>query len=229
MITANSSTLAGEARLAAIEALAETLAASLRPSIPPECSDMHHQLLLLLAEGQSVAPERLAQALGQPLETVLALLKKRPSFEWNAAGHIVGAGITLRPTPHRVELAGRVLYTWCALDALMVPALVGQRVTVTSPCAATRVPVRVTVASDGVKQVEPLEAIVSLVASEASSDVRCVFCSYVNFFASDAVAAAWLAEHPAATTLPVADAFQLGQRLTQTVFRHWAGSPASSR
>ena len=103
----------------------------------------------------------------------------------------------------------------------MFPALIGQTVRVESPCASTGHPVRVTVTPEGVQQVEPPDAVVSVVAPEASPDVRRVFCDYVNFFSSDEAAADWLAEHPGATTLPVAEAYQLGRRLTESVFRHW--------
>jgi alkylmercury lyase len=152
----------------------------------------------------------------------MAILRQRPSIEWDEGGNIVGAGLTLRPTPHRFKLKDRTLFTWCALDSLMFPGLVGQTVQVESPCAATGRPVRVTVTPQGVQQVEPPEAVVSLVAPEASPNVRRVFCDYVNFFHSAEAAAGWLAEHPGATTLPVAEAYELGRRLTESVFRHWA-------
>ena len=104
----------------------------------------------------------------------------------------------------------------------MFPRLVGQTVQVESPCAGTGRPVRVTLTPEGVRQVERPEAVVSLAVSEASPDVRRVFCDYVNFFQSAEAAVGWLAEHPGATTLTVAGAYQLGRRLAESVFRHWA-------
>ena len=175
-----------------------------------------------------MSPERVASALGLAREEALEILRQRPSIEWDEAGNIVGAGLTLRPTAHRFKLKDRTLFTWCALDSLMFPGLVGQTVEVESPCASTGRPVRVTVTPEGVKQVEPPDAVVSLVAPEASPDVRRVFCDYVNFFHSSEAAAGWLADHPGATTLPVAEAYELGRRLTESVFRHWA-SPGRPR
>ena len=106
---------------------------------------------------------------------------------------------------------------------------IGQTVQVESPCARTGHPVRVTVTPEGVTQVEPPDAVVSLVAPEASPDVRRVFCDYVNFLQLAETAAGWLAERPGATTLPFVEAYQLGRRLTESVFRHWAspGRPAA--
>lgn len=182
-----------------IEELAAVLESSLGAGFNPQGYALYRELILLLAEGQPVSPER-------------------------------GAKRSLRPTPHRFRLEDRTPFTWCALDSLMFPGLVGQTVQVESPCAATGRPVRVTVTPDGVTQVEPPEAVVSLVAPEASPDVRRVFCDSVNFFQSAEAAAGWLAEHPGATTLPVAEAYVLGRRLSESVFRHWArpGQPRAA-
>jgi alkylmercury lyase len=206
-----------------IEELAAVLESSLGASFNPQGYALYRELILLLAEGQPVSPERAASVLGPAREETLELLHQRPSTEWDGAGNIVGAGLTLRPTPHRFKLRDCTLYTWCALDSLMFPGLVGQTVHVESPCASTDRPVRVTVMPEGMKHLEPPDAVVSLVAPEASPDVRRVFCDYVNFFYSAEAATGWLAEHPGATTLPVAEAYQLGRRLTESVFRHWAG------
>ena len=206
-----------------IEELAAVLESSLDASFNPQGYALVRELILLLAEGQPVSSEHIASVLGLAREEALELLRQWPSIEWDEAGNIVGAGLTLRPTPHRFKLKDRTLFTWCALDSLMFPGLVGQTVQVESPCASTGHPVRVTVTPEGVTQVEPPDAVVSLVAPEASPDVRRVFCDYVNFFHSAEAAAGWLAEHPGATTLPVAEAYQLGRRLTESVFRHWAG------
>ena len=211
-----------------IEELAAALESSLGAGFNPEGYALYRELILLLAEGQPVSPERVASVLGLAREEALEILRLRPSIEWDEAGNVIGAGLTLRPTPHRFKLQGRILFTWCALDSLMFPGLVGQTVHVESPCASTGRPVRVTVTPEGVKQVEPPDAVVSLVAPEASPDVRRVFCDYVNFFYSAGVATGWLAEHPGATTLPVAEAYELGRRLTESVFRHWA-SPGGPR
>ena len=41
-------------------------------------------------------------------------------------GRLVGAhGVVGRPTAHRIEHAGGVVHTWCALDAIGIPAALG--------------------------------------------------------------------------------------------------------
>lgn len=45
-----------------------------------------------------------------------------PDTECDSHGRILGRG-DLVPTPHRFELAGQTLYTWCALDTLIFPTI----------------------------------------------------------------------------------------------------------
>ncbi len=201
-----------------IEELTDVLDRSFRESGSVEGYAMFRHLILLLAEGQPVTPERIATVLKRSPEEIKATLRKLPSIELDEHGNVVGAGLTLRPTPHRFTINDRTMFTWCALDALMFPGLLGQTVQVESPCVATGAPVRVKVAPDGVEQVEPLGAVVSLVAPDVSADIRRSFCDYVNFFSSNEAASQWLREHPSATTLPVKEAYQLGQRLAKSVF-----------
>jgi alkylmercury lyase len=211
-----------------IEDLAEILESGFNQGTSPEGFALFRHLILLLAEGQPISPERIAGLLGRSREEMVAALRQLPSIEWDEAGNIVGAGLTLRPTPHRFEMNGRTVFTWCALDALMFPGLIGHTVQVESPCVTTGTPVRVTVTPQRVERVEPPEAVVSLVAPEASPDVRRAFCDYVNFFSSPEAAAEWLAAHPGATTLPVAEAYELGRRLANSVFQPEAESSRAS-
>lgn len=201
-----------------IEELTAVLDASFRESGSAQGYALFHHLILLLAEGQAVSPARIAETLRRSPEEIETILRQMPSIELDQDGNVVGAGLTLRSTPHRFIVNSRTMFTWCALDALMFPGLLGQSVQVESPCVTTGIPVRMTVTLGGVEQVEPPEAVVSLVAPGASADIRHSFCDYVNFFSSSEAASAWLSEHPGATTLPVKEAYQLGRRLAKSVF-----------
>jgi hypothetical protein len=55
---------------------------------------------------------------------------------------VTGAGgLSLIPTPQRLESNGRRYWTWCALDALDIPALMGGKVVVHSRTAPEGTPV----------------------------------------------------------------------------------------
>jgi alkylmercury lyase len=137
----------------------------------------------------------------------------RMDLDYDEAGRVMGAGLTLRTTPHRFEIAGRRLYTWCALDALMYPGLLAETVRVESPCRASGQPVRVVVTPGGVSAVDPADAVVSLVVPQPGQPPRRAFCGEVHFFASARAAQAWLVERPQAQVVPVAIAYELGKLL----------------
>ncbi len=185
------------------------------------------QLLLLLAKGHPVSPEEIASITGQSCEEVMTYLPQLPNVELDEAGNLVGMGLTLKPTPHRFEVEGRTLYTWCALDALLFPALLEKPAVVTSPCAVTGVPVSVSVIPDKVIEVKPEEAVVSIVKSPTMENIRGSFCHHVHFFASAEAAAVWLPQHPDTVLLSVAEAYQLGQVLSQEMFNIFAVTGAS--
>ena len=184
----------------------------------PGTDPVSAELLRLLAEGAPVPVERLAVALDRPKTQVAITLWRMASVEFDEAGRVVGCGITLRPTPHRMLVDGRELYTWCAFDTLLYPPMLAVTAEVESPCAASGAPIRLTVTPRGVEALEPAEAVMSLVVPEgevACCDVRGSFCSHVHFFISAILTEKWLEEHPGGAILPVAEAFDLGRRVRE--------------
>lgn len=174
--------------------------------------------LRLLARGEPVTPGEIAAAVGMPQEDVASLIRTLPSVETDEDGNLVGLGLTLRPTPHRFEIEGRRLYTWCALDTLAFPQRLGAAARVESPCRATAEPVRLEVDPEGVRSVEPPEAVLSVVVPDNRCDLRAGFCDEVHFFRSEEAASDWLEEHPGAFVLPVREGFDLGRLLNETSF-----------
>jgi alkylmercury lyase len=203
------------------------VAQGLSVSFPPTNggADLFGALLGELAKGSPVSRETLAAALGWSAERMVAVLERIPSIEYDN-GQIVGCGLTLRETRHVFEIDGNRLYTWCALDALMFPALIGRTARVLSPCAATDAPVCLTVAPDCVRNVEPEGAVVSLVLPDASPDVRRSFCCHVHFFASAPAAESWVSSHGRAMVVSVEDAFRLGQELARQMAWRMESEPS---
>src|SRR5437879_733773 len=85
-------------------------------------------LVRLLAEGESMPLGRvraLAARLEVPPELLAPLLRQRAEID--DAGNIVGMmGLSLNRHPHRFEVNGRALSTWCAWDTLFLPSLLDQ-------------------------------------------------------------------------------------------------------
>jgi alkylmercury lyase len=65
----------------------------------------------LLARGAPVSVDDLVAATGRSLAEVQGVLGDLADLETDDQGTIVGYGLTLVPTAHRFEVAGRLLYT----------------------------------------------------------------------------------------------------------------------
>lgn len=172
-------------------------------------------LMKLLAQGDPVDIADLGAATGRPVEEIRAALEAMADTEYDGSGRIVGQGLTQRPTQHRFEVDGEQLYTWCALDTLIFPTLLGAPARIQSAYKSTGTPVRVRVDSSGVTSVEPATAVVSLVNPEDMSSVRSSFCNQVHFFASPEEAGTWLENHPDGTVVPVHEAYRLASSMAE--------------
>lgn len=185
-------------------------------------------LLRLLAAGEPVAVTDLADAAGLTEEATRTALAVTPETEYDAEGHIVGLGLTLRPTRHRFTVGGEELYTWCALDTLIFPVVIDRAATIESTSPTSGGTVRVTATPTGVAAVEPATAVVSLVNPEDLSSIRSSFCNLVHYFTSAEDAQPWLEAHPGGEVLPVADAYRLAADLTTTMLDRVASGTATA-
>lgn len=177
------------------------------------------EIIMALAQGAPLPLERVAALSDDRPERVARLLRILGA-EFDDDGRLVGLGLTLRPTQHRFRLDGTQLYTWCALDTLIFPRFLGPA-HVESPCRATGTPVRLTVSPERVESLEPPEAVVSIRSPQAGgrgATIRQAFCEWVHFFKSADAAAPWHEEHPEAAIVSVAEAFELGGRLSAETF-----------
>ena len=193
----------------------DRLAEQLDRSLNAAGSGVFLAVLSLLAKGEPVPKAAVARALGVSEEDAAQVLAELPSAELDEAGNLVGPGLSLRPTRHRFEIDGKQLYTWCALDTLIFPVLLGRNARVTSPCAATGVAVHLLVEPRAIRDLEPAGAVVSLHGFEETRDVRNAFCRDVNFFASAEAAAPWLRAHPDGWLLPIAHAHAYARGLAR--------------
>ncbi len=116
--------------------------------IPPRFEGDEARLLMRmwrrLADGHPVRPEQVVQIAGSiqmPLNAATAFVSRLS--ERDDAGNIVGImGLSQKNHPHRFEVDGRVLSTWCAWDSLFLSPLLGREAKVESACPATKTKVR---------------------------------------------------------------------------------------
>lgn len=147
-----------------LQQLVDQIAGALRGTGDPATQPwLFRPLLRLLAEGEPVPLDHLAEAAGASVEQVRQALATEPDTEYDADGRVVGLGLTQNPTAHHVETSGRALYGWCAMDTLMFPLILARPVRVVSTCPATGAQIRLTAEPEQVTDVEPATAVVSQV------------------------------------------------------------------
>jgi alkylmercury lyase len=196
-----------------LELLARQLAEGLRGDHDVIC----RALVRLLARGHPIAPGRLASALQMPAEQVGEVLAGLVDLEVDPSGNVVGWGLTFIPTPHRFKVQGQQFYTWCALDALIYPALLQVVASVESSCPVSGAPVTLSITPAGVHDLAPAGAVVSVVIpgqGSACNGDRGTFCAQSLFFRSRRVALTWQASSPTARLLSVEEAYQVGRLIT---------------
>ena len=201
-----------------LEAIAQALASSL----PSDEVALRAPLLRLLANGRPVPREQLAAALHLSHDELDAALSRIPNVEYDAQGNIVASGLSLLPASHQFRVHGQELYTWCALDTLIFPVVLQQSAQVASRCPITGRMVQLTVTPERIAQLDPADALVSLVIPDASAaccDVRGAFCNHVHFLGGHDAGASWQAAHPEAMLLSVDDAYTVGRVVAQKGFR----------
>jgi alkylmercury lyase len=186
----------------------------------PCCDDAPLALALIehLADGEPVTVDRLAQAVYRDIPDLAPVLGRWPNVHRDDQDRIVAfAGLSLAPTRHSFDVAGRRLYTWCAWDTLFLPALIGREARVNSTCPLTGTEVRLTVGPAGVHSAEPVRPSVSFPApaSTVTSDITASFCRHVHFLAGRDAAEAWLAGNAGGLVLSLDDAVELGRLATR--------------
>ena len=183
--------------------------------------DLHHaqqRLALatyrLLGKGRPFLLEQLAHGANVPTEEVVSFFDKWPMVERDRYGRVFAfGGLTLEPTSHALEVDGRTLYTWCALDTLFVPELLGRPAQVRSTSPQGGKTISLTVDAAGVHDVEPEGAAMTLhgVRGFDLDDVVETFCCYVHFFASEQTARAWAERSEGTYIASIAEGFEYGR------------------
>ncbi len=169
----------------------------------------------LLAAGEPVSTVELATHIERDEEWVRDRLDDWSGVFRDDEGRVVGFwGLAVGEMPHRLDVNGRTLYTWCAFDPLFIAPLLRTTGRVTSTCPVSGTTITLTVDENGVRDVEPPQAVLSFLKPEdgLGDDIIERFCHYVHLFASEDTAETWVSEHPGTFTLSIADGYELGRR-----------------
>jgi alkylmercury lyase len=185
------------------------------PTLSTEEQHVSVQIYRLLAEGQPVPHKKIANTVDISMDAVEKILGEWPGVYYDDAHRVIGYwGLALPEMSHRFEANGQILYTWCAWDSLFIPEIIRKTACVESTCPVTGNKIRLTVAPDGVKQLDPADSVMSFLTPEAAKvreNVILNFCHYVHFFTSYEAGHRWTSENAGTFILSMDEAYQLGR------------------
>lgn len=130
--------------------------------------------------GGSPAPSELVKGDPGVLREAVDHLLGLGRLELSGDGCLLAVhGLTRRPTPHRIEHAGGAIHTWCALDAIGIPAALALDATALTRCPTCSHQLAVTLRGG---QPAPLPEAVLWYPVADSHHLIDDFCSGANLF-----------------------------------------------
>ena len=193
------------------------------PTMTGEEQRLGLEIYRQLSGGEPVSTAGLAHALAVSAGAVNDLLRQRNLqclTYLDSDGCIVGfGGLAIRPMPHRFNLNGRKLFTWCAWDSLFMPIIPGQVAEIASPAPGGSGLVRLRVGPNGIERVEPEDAVMSFLLPTTQTfqadalKAMASFCHYIFFFSDRETATTWTAQNRDTIVISLPDAFELGRQM----------------
>lgn len=194
------------------------------PTLSPEEQRVTIQLYRLLAEGKPVSHQEIAESLNYPVEKINSIIDHwfGIGIHHNDDKNVIGFwGLALKKMPHRFEVDGIMLYTWCAWDTLFIPEILQKTAKVESVDPITKEKVRLTVTPEGITNIDPVGAVMSCVKPEHTimdKNVITSFCHYIFFFTSEESGAEWISQHENAALISMDEASILAKRKNELQF-----------
>jgi alkylmercury lyase len=98
-------------------------------------------------------------------------------------GRVAGFfGLSLVPTPHKLTVKGKVLYTWCAMDAIILPQLLLLEALIESVDPLNGQRIQLSVNEDYLEWTDPVPLYISWMEKADSCNIRSSFCNHSHFF-----------------------------------------------
>ncbi|MGH9139385.1 MAG: organomercurial lyase [Acidimicrobiales bacterium] len=188
--------------------------AGIANELPAEAGRVRSAGFAVLRRGAAATPADLAASTALTTNTVIEVLEAmadRGAVELDADGNVIGiGGLSLVPTRHQLELDGVRLHTWCAVDALGIPAALEASAVARLRCTHCEQQIHVVF-----EQGSPggSATVVTWFPHVTPTNVRRDFCDVANVFCSPAHLDAWrdAAGRPPGDTLTLAEVAERGR------------------
>jgi len=196
----------------------ETIAERLSGQLHCEQEDICRPIVQQITRGEPVTSATLQASLQVNQYELEQRLAQFPDVEFDRVGNIVGLGVSMVPTSHRFQIGGKLLYTWCAFDTVLLPPFLSVEAQVQSTCPVTSQTITFIATYEGtVLDLFPAGSVMSLIVPANRGDcTRATFCQQSLLFQSEQAAATFLADHPETLILSVEGAASVGRLVAQS-------------
>ena len=182
----------------------------------PDTQQLSVALYRLLASGVAVTRPKLAEVLDLAPARLEELIAAHPSstVDVDADGTIVAfGGLTLEQTAHEFEVGGRMLHTWCVLDALFLPQIIAAPGILRTQCPATGAAIEVQLDPTRIISHRPDGVVMSIVGPDKQAcrdNIRGAFCQHVLLFRDEAAFGDWSRDRADVAFVSLDEAHALG-------------------
>ena len=118
------------------------------------------------------------------------------------------SGLSLTPTNHRFIVENKILYTWCALDAILFTEWLDVSSQIISRDPIDNSLIELSIECDHLISSNPYPIFLSFIEKMDTCNIRDSFCNHVSFFSSEQTAKLWLAKNPNGEILTLEDLFE---------------------
>lgn len=181
-------------------------------ALVPEARRLHRSLVeAVIATGSVPSTPELADRLETTeaaIRSELATLAAADYLALDGDGQVSCLyPFSTTPTSHVIVINGQQRSAMCSIDALGIPAMLGQELDIAGRCAVCDRPIALRVGPGTIVSVTPPEAMVVARRDEAEPAFAAC-CPFTVFVCSQEHAEQFIRRIPGATTLPLPDALQ---------------------
>lgn len=170
-------------------------------------SDFILRIFQELMLGSSISKNRFYKLIKVSKDKADAILNKLG--ETDVQGNIIAfSGLSTVPTKHRFIVNGKMLYTWCVVDAILFAEWLDVEVNVHSSDPIDSSPIELQINGGQLLWTNPYPLFISWVESVDTCNIRGSICNHVSFFASERTAKQWLKNNPDGKILTLEDFFE---------------------
>lgn len=170
-------------------------------------SDFILRIFQELMLGSSISKNRFYKLIKVSKDKADAILNKLG--ETDVQGNIIAfSGLSTVPTKHRFIVNGKMLYTWCVVDAILFAEWLGVEANVHSTDPFDNSPIELQINGGQLLWTTPYPLFISWLESVDTCNIKGSLCNHVSFFASERTAKQWLKNNPDGKILTLEDFFE---------------------